>query len=109
MEGSLGSNWGWGNRLGVWLLLVDNQHLGGSHPGSQEVPCQGLGCQGEACEVHCRKARYNCWADNLRASFVPGARRLLALGVLPFSFLDAVGGQGVHRVHLGVHLACRPC
>ena len=107
MEGSLGWSWDWGNRLGVWLLQVDNQHLGGSHPRSREVPCQGLGCQVEAYEVHCRKARYNCLVGNLQASFVPGDHRPLALGVLPFSFLDAVGGQGVHQA--AVHLACRPC
>lgn len=107
MAGSLEWSWGLGNRKGVWLLQVGNQHLGGTHPRSREVPCQGLGYQGEAYEVHCKKARYNCWVDNLQASFVLGAHRLLALGVLPFSCLDAVGGQGVHRA--AVHLACHPC
>ena len=81
MAGSLGSSWGLGNRQGVWLLQVDNQHPGGTHPRSREVPCQGLG-------------------------FL-GAHRLLALGVLPSSCLDAVGGQGVHQA--AVHLACHPC
>lgn len=107
MAGSLEWSWGLGNRQGVWLLQVGNQHLEGTRSRSQEVPCQGLGCQGEAYEVHCKKVRYNCWVGNLRASFVLGAHRLLALGALPFSCLDAVGGQGVLRAV--VHLACHPC
>ena len=101
----MGWSWGLGNHQGVWLLQVDNQHQEGTQ--SQEVPCQGLGYQGEAYEVHCRKVHYNCWVDNPQASFVLGAHRLLVRGALPFSFLDAVDGQGVHQV--AVRLACHPC
>ena len=102
---------GWSLGLGslpvACLLLVGSLLRVGTQERSREVPCQGLGYQGEAYEVHCKKARYNCWVDNLQASFVLGAHRLLALGVLPFSCLDAAGGQGVHQA--AVHLACHPC